>query len=161
MRSFFYILNIIPSHQQKYENYGNVLYFVVLFNTFSSQVNNKTCQKKRDRPRNRGDWEFIVRDLGTIIVLLSFNLIPQRPHHSVTLQAADVVTQGLCNSSSNAWGWHNQSIQTIRSRCKLNSKKKTDHDDVTSRTTARKILKKISGLSTLIELALSILMPLP
>ena len=36
---------------------------------------------------NGGDWGCIVRDLETIIVLvlLAFNFIPQRPHHSLTL----------------------------------------------------------------------------
>ena len=36
---------------------------------------------------NGGDWECIVRDLETIIVLvlLAFNFIPQRSHHSLTL----------------------------------------------------------------------------
>ena len=37
---------------------------------------------------NGGDWGCIVRNLETIIdlVLLAFNLIPQRSHHSLTLQ---------------------------------------------------------------------------
>ena len=36
---------------------------------------------------NGGDWECIVRDLETIIVLvlLALNFIPQRSHHSLTL----------------------------------------------------------------------------
>ena len=36
---------------------------------------------------NGGDWGCIVRDLETIIVLvlLAFNFIPQRSHHSLTL----------------------------------------------------------------------------
>ena len=35
---------------------------------------------------NAGDWGYIVRDLETIIglVLLAFNFIPQRSHHSLT-----------------------------------------------------------------------------
>ena len=36
---------------------------------------------------NGGDWGCIVHDLQTVIVLvlLAFNLIPQRSHHSLTL----------------------------------------------------------------------------
>ena len=36
---------------------------------------------------NAGDWGCIVRDLGTtiVLVLLAFNFIPQRSHHSLTL----------------------------------------------------------------------------
>ena len=34
---------------------------------------------------NGGDWGCIGRDLETIIVLLAFNLFPQRSHHSLTL----------------------------------------------------------------------------
>ena len=36
---------------------------------------------------NGGDWRYIVCDLETItaLVLLVFNLIPQRSHHSLTL----------------------------------------------------------------------------
>ena len=36
---------------------------------------------------NGGDWECIVHDMETIIVLvlLAFNFIPQRSHHSLTL----------------------------------------------------------------------------
>ena len=34
---------------------------------------------------NAGDWGCTVRDLETIIVLVSFNFIPQRSRHSLTL----------------------------------------------------------------------------
>ena len=36
---------------------------------------------------NEGDWGYMVHDLKTIIVLvlLAFNFIPQRLHHSLTL----------------------------------------------------------------------------
>ena len=41
---------------------------------------------------NGGDWGCIVRDLETIIVLvlLSFNFIPQRSHHSPTLPRSQI-----------------------------------------------------------------------
>ena len=48
-----------------------------------------------------------------------------------------------------------------RSRYKLNAKKTIAHDGVTYGTTACKILKKINGLATRIELTLWISMPLP
>ena len=59
---------------------------------------------------NGGDWGCIVRDLETIIVLvlLSFNLIPQRSHHSLTLprsRSRDSATVTLL--VSNVWGRHN------------------------------------------------------
>ena len=56
-----------------------------------------------------GDWRWgcIVRDLETIIVLvlLSFNFIPHRSHHSLTLpMSGDYV---VCYCNSDALGWHN------------------------------------------------------
>ena len=41
---------------------------------------------------NGGDWGCIVRDLETIIVLvlLAFNFIPQRSHHSLTLRRSRI-----------------------------------------------------------------------
>ena len=41
---------------------------------------------------NMGDWLCIVRDLETIIVLvlLAFNFIPQRSHHSLTLPTSRI-----------------------------------------------------------------------
>ena len=57
---------------------------------------------------NGGDWGCIVLNLETIIVLvlLAFNFIPQRSHHSLTLPRSrirDSATAAL----TPAWGWHN------------------------------------------------------
>ena len=40
-----------------------------------------------------GDWGCIVRDLKTIIVLVlvTFNFIPQRSHHSLTLPRSQIM----------------------------------------------------------------------
>ena len=55
---------------------------------------------------NMGDWGCIVLDLETIVlVLLAFNLIPQRSHHSLTLSRSRI-RQGLCYCISNARKWH-------------------------------------------------------
>ena len=55
---------------------------------------------------NGGDWGYIVSDLVTIgvLVLLAFNFIPQRSHHSLTLPRSRTRD---CYSNSDAWGWHN------------------------------------------------------
>ena len=44
---------------------------------------------------NGGDWGCIVRDLETIIVLvlLAFNFIPQKSHHSLTLPRSRIVKE--------------------------------------------------------------------
>ena len=57
---------------------------------------------------NGNDCGCIVRDLETIIVLglLASNFISQRSHHALT-NLPEVTIQRLCNSNSNAWGWHN------------------------------------------------------
>ena len=52
------------------------------------------------------DWRCIVRDLETVIVLflLILNFIIRRPYHSLSLP--EVTVLGLCNSNSDARGWH-------------------------------------------------------
>ena len=52
------------------------------------------------------DWGCIVRDLETIIVivLLAFNFIPQRSHHSLTFIRSRLRD---CYCNSNAWIWRN------------------------------------------------------
>ena len=57
---------------------------------------------------NGGDWGCIVRDLETIIVLvlLAFNFIPQRSHHSPTLPRSRIRLSAT-SCYSNAWGWNN------------------------------------------------------
>ena len=56
---------------------------------------------------NLVDWGCIVHDLETIIVLilLAFNFIPQRSHHSLTLPKSRFRD---CYCNSNALGWHNR-----------------------------------------------------
>ena len=50
---------------------------------------------------NEGDWGCIVRDLKAIIVLvlLTFNFIPQRSHHSLTLPRSRI-RDSYCNSDA-------------------------------------------------------------
>ena len=82
----------------------------------------------------------------------------------IRIQAVDRDTSS--GSEYKRWIWKQSVDQTKvyklrRSICKLKAKKTMAHDDVTQRTTAQKILKKINGLATRIELTLSILMTLP
>ena len=67
---------------------------------------------------NEGDWGCIVRDLETIIVLvlLAFNFIPQRSHHSLTLpmswirdSATATLTPGMAQQPSKWSHKHNRS----------------------------------------------------
>ena len=55
---------------------------------------------------NEGDWGCIVRDLETIIVLvlLTFNFIQQRSHHSLTLIRSRIRAS---TTVTNTWGQHN------------------------------------------------------
>ena len=57
---------------------------------------------------NEGDCWCFVHDLETIIVLvlLAFNVIPQRSHHSLTFPRSRFKDSGTANLI-NAWGWHN------------------------------------------------------
>ena len=56
---------------------------------------------------NGGDWGCIVSDLETIVVLVSleFNFIPQRSHHSLTLQRSQIRDSAV--DGTEAWEWHN------------------------------------------------------
>ena len=55
----------------------------------------------------RGGWGCIVRYLETImvLVLLAFNFILPRSHHSLTLPRSRFGDSA--NATLNAWGWHN------------------------------------------------------
>ena len=55
---------------------------------------------------NGGDWGCIVRDLETIIVLVS-RIQFHSPKVTPLTNPAKVTDQGLCDCNSNAWGCHN------------------------------------------------------
>ena len=64
-----------------------MFYNTLLLCVIAEKYQMKKFYEKVYDPLNGGDWGCIVRDLETIIVLvlLAFNFIPQRSHHSLTL----------------------------------------------------------------------------